>query len=263
MIEAQGLGAYRSSFGSGQPALGANVIGRLNPHLPSFAGMAARLGPAATFLQIGAGGAYYDDDDRDDPLIGLLERFEQWVGVMVEPRPDEAQRLRQRWSNRDIQVDAVAIDDREGDVDLAFVDPDLARSLGPKSGFLRGCVSIHHAALANLMARATGTDLPFRTITVPCRTLRSVIETHQLQRVDLFVCDAEGHDWTILRQLDLRELGVKVLNVEVHWLAPADRKEMTDWLTDSGYDWKPHNIQLCGADARWLAQTRAPTSLPR
>lgn len=240
--------------------MGANVIGRLNPQLPSFADMAARLGAAATFLQIGAGGAYYGDDDRDDPLVGLLERFDRWSGVMIEPRPDEADRLRQRWSHRDIRVDAVAISDREGDVDLAFVDPELARSLGPKAGFLRGCVSIHQAALADQMQRATRTDLTFRTITVPCRTLGSIIEAHQLRRVDLFICDAEGHDWTILRQLDLRGLGVKVLNVEVHWLTPADRQEMADWLAANGYDWKAHNIQLWAADTQWLAETFAGLS---
>jgi len=57
----------------------------------------------------------------------------------------------------------------------------------------------------------------------------------RLDRIDVLQVDTEGYDWTILRQIDLRDWSIRLIQVEIINLPPPDRLNVLDYLGGFGY----------------------------
>jgi hypothetical protein len=70
---------------------------------------------------------------------------------------------------------------------------------------------------------------------VPCLTFASLLAAHGLERVDLLLTDTEGHDWEILRSIDLAAHHPRVVVYEHYHLAVDDRADCRSHLRAHGY----------------------------
>ncbi|MGP8198178.1 MAG: FkbM family methyltransferase [Limisphaerales bacterium] len=131
-----------------------------------------------TFVQVGA-----NDGITVDPIRPFLR--DTWRGVLVEPNPSVFKMLQSNCSGFPLlELENVAITETDGDMDLFVPKESVDASLRtdvvtPKLGILpsREVVKVH------------------------CVTLAALFQKHKITDLDLFLVDAEGYDYKIMRQL--------------------------------------------------------------
>jgi len=187
--------------------------------------------PAAFFVEIGSN----DGEQHDHLRAFILER--EWRGIMVEPVPHVFERLRRNYGaiNR-VVLENAAIAGRDGTVPFFYpgppTDEELARlpdwydGIGSLS---REAVVAHAKHIPDIEARVVREDVESLTYASLCRR-------HRVDRVDLLVIDTEGHDWEILRSLDLARERPRLLVYEHFHLSAGDRRAARAHLEHAGYE---------------------------
>lgn len=152
---------------------------------------------------------FYIDIGCNDPIrfsntFGLY--CKGWRGICIDANPELAaafKRIRKKdWVLQD------AISDEEKEVDFCISDTHLASSLD--ASFLKDVWSRENYSLRT-------------TKKVRTKTLDHVLDefTRQgngalLENIDLLSIDVEGHDFNVLRSIDLRKYRPKLIVVEMH-----------------------------------------------
>jgi FkbM family methyltransferase len=142
-----------------------------------------------TFLDIGANDGVTFSNTYALQLMG-------WHGVLVDASPVAAARLRHTYEGVDtVKVIHAAITDQDGTVTLHDSSDTLVSSL-------------------NATAEQTWRHHNFSwcPVQVPAMTVASLYQAAGTTAFDFVSIDAEGHDLTILRQLDLQS--IRMLCVE-------------------------------------------------
>lgn len=153
----------------------------------------------------------------------FLERHRGWSGVLVEPIPElRSKRERRRPA---VQVFGCAL------VDATSPDDAAATKM----------VTMHFCDLTSTMrdaAAAQGglavTAREPRSVSVPGRSISSVLEEAGLHGLDLMVLDLEGYELDALRGLDLRRWAPQYILVDA--LDRADQQPALDMTLASHYD---------------------------
>jgi FkbM family methyltransferase len=159
-------------------------------------------------------------------------QFEQagWRGVLVEPQPDLAERLRQ---SRQAQVVAAACSS-PANAGTAMT----LHVLGP------------HSSLNPELA-VTGVTAQ-STVEVPVRTLDDILEQAQAPTpIDFVSIDVEGHEVEVLSGFDLARWRPRLLLVEDHVTSLATHR----CLTRAGY----RLIRRTGPNGWYVPQPQAPS----
>lgn len=135
-----------------------------------------------------------------------------WIGDLVEPSPQVFIGLEKLHSHKEnICCHQLAIGDRNEMVDLY----DSGELLGIGDRALVSTVKKEETD------RWASLKMPFNKVKVEMVTFRTFMEDHAMfQTYDLISIDAEGMDIIILRQMELDQLGCKLLCIE-HNSLPA------------------------------------------
>jgi FkbM family methyltransferase len=160
------------------------------------------------FIQVGA-----FDGVANDPLRKYVQRC-GWRGVMLEPQPRQAARLRELYrDNEEITVLEAALDGRQGARTLYVVEADgLPEWAAQLASFDRDQVIKHEAAIPGLTQWV-------RPVCVECVTFSDVLDLLPDRRLDLLQIDAEGADGYLISLFPFDEVRPAI----VHW----ERKNMT------------------------------------
>ena len=70
---------------------------------------------------------------------------------------------------------------------------------------------------------------------IHCLTLRDLLAKHGVARVDIYVIDAEGFDYEIVKQIDLKNNPPFLIIFEMIHLSKADKAACFKLLEDAGY----------------------------
>jgi FkbM family methyltransferase len=174
------------------------------------------------FVEVGA----------NDPLLGSQSwRFEQagWTGILIEPQPDLAERLRR---TRRARVVAAACSSP-------------ANSGGSVTLYLSGW----HSSLKPELV-VTGVA-PHGAIEVPARTLDDIlIEAEAPIPIDFVSIDVERHQLEVLRGFNLPHWRPRLLLIEDHVTDLATHRR----LTHEGY----RLIRRTGDNGWYVPQSQAP-----
>lgn len=187
--------------------------------------------PDAFFVEIGANDGKQHDHLRPLILAG------RWRGVMVEPVPYIYDRLRANYEGLDrVALENVAIADREGTLPFFHVReaagperadlPDWYDGIG---SFSRDAVLAHADHVPGLGDLIVETE-------VPCTTYAALRTRHGDPHVDLLLIDTEGHDWEILKSIDLSSAPPQLIVYEHFHLDPRDRAACRAHLHAAGYE---------------------------
>lgn len=188
--------------------------------------------PDAVFVQIGANdGVLYDPMRRQ-----ILRR--RWRGVMVEPVPEIYARLQHNY--RDlyprVRLDNVAVSATPGQqpfYHLAQVSDPVAEGLPV---WYHALGSFHKDVVLSHREHIPDIDERLVQRMVPCVTVQELCERHGLERVDLVQSDTEGHDFEVIKLLNLEQLRPKLLLYEHHHLGSHDRDACKTLLHNNGYE---------------------------
>lgn len=173
------------------------------------------------------GGVFVDVGAYDGTKYSNTRFFEEergWTGVCIEPLPDVFEELQK---NRRCACVRACIGDREGECRFLQVQcPQVDTAM--LSGVVNQYDSRHLNRVHGEVARFGGSATE---ITVPLRTLQSVLVELGIARVDFISIDTEGSEICILKTFDPAALGVQCLLVENNY----DDPQIEAILRDRGY----------------------------
>lgn len=160
-----------------------------------------------------------------DILSNSLALIEQgWSAVLVEPSPKAFAKLSQlHEGNPYVSCIQVAISDVEGDLDFY----DSGEHLG------KGDTSLLSSLDGNEIKRWHNTTT-FEPIKVKVEKWDTFLQKSPLKKFDFISIDAEGVDITILKQMNLNELGCKCLIVEWNSI-PQNKSEIESIVIPQGF----------------------------
>jgi FkbM family methyltransferase len=58
-------------------------------------------------------------------------------------------------------------------------------------------------------------------ITVPARTLTSILDENNITDVDIFYLDVEGYEYEVLHGVDFSKINIKTIEIELHYSLPG------------------------------------------
>jgi FkbM family methyltransferase len=159
------------------------------------------------FLQVGA-----FDGEEGDAIVHLIENYPA-RGVLVEPQPRVFERLRNRHERRG---------------DLTLVNAAIDSEGGSRPFYLAKDADVQFASFdrGHLLRHGLTAD-EIEAVEVECLTIDDVLDRAGMESVDLVQVDAEGHDYEILRSINLERLAPKMIRFEHRHF---DRSDLTKWV---------------------------------
>jgi FkbM family methyltransferase len=158
----------------------------------------------------------------------------------VEPLPDLFRRLKATYSGqRGLQFANVAISSRAGRRNLYRISPKaVARRVVP--AWAEGIGTFHRSR--NAIGRRNGPRLAFPglkphvvKVSVKCKRLDALLREHRIETIDLLQIDAEGHDYLVLKQVDLGRYRPHLIRMEWGNLPASERRAALSRLRRGGY----------------------------
>jgi FkbM family methyltransferase len=175
-------------------------------------------------LQIGS-----NDGLTGDPIRPLLLRNATWKALLVEPVPFLFERLRQNYTSYfNVKFLNAAVSDSIGLVPFYYIDPEAKVNLPELPSWYDKLGSFNRNHISAHFGPAI---LPYiATTDVITYTLNDLLAEAQVSSIDVLHLDTEGHDWTILRQLDLSKITPSVILFEHKHLNSQDRESSLEFL---------------------------------
>jgi FkbM family methyltransferase len=165
------------------------------------------------FVQIGA-----NDGLRYDPLRELIKEHRLY-GLLVEPLPDQFEKLRQNYSDQpQLCFENCAVDTADGFRQLYRVRMDAQ-----VPDWAHGLASFDRTHLGSGKQNLPGLEKHLEAITVPTMTMGSLLTKHQMADVSLLQIDTEGFDYQIIRLTFAASCYPAIINYENLNLSLLDR----------------------------------------
>lgn len=177
-----------------------------------------------TFVEVGA-----FDGITKDPLHDYIHRY-GWSGVLIEPQPAPAARLRELYRDNDrITILEAAVDSGQSSRTLFVVDSDTVPV------WARGMASFQRMNIVKNSDVVPGIDAMIREIPVACITFDDVIQRLPSGQFDLLQIDAEGADGYLLSLFPFDRLKPAIIHWESKHLPKTEQEQTLDLLSRHGY----------------------------
>jgi hypothetical protein len=85
-----------------------------------------------------------------------------------------------------------------------------------------------------------------KKITVPCITFKTLLEKHNVKSFDVVKIDAEGHDYNIFKQIDLKKYRPRVVRAEWSSIEDYEKISIVKQLDDAGYKYGIESEDIVG-----------------
>lgn len=183
-------------------------------------------------IQIGAMDGINFDDTR-----GFLDMY-GWKSLLVEPIPDIFNELKENFKDREnYTFEQSAITEDDGTVKMLTVPNEIIKEMDLHPGY-KGMSALY--PLKNGFGSDYQRDIDVKeqfgvTIEVPSLTLNSLLKKHNIDYFDIFLCDAEGYDWNIFKQLDLTKYRPKFIRLEYINLTEDEKSLLMTKFLDNDY----------------------------
>ena len=183
-------------------------------------------------IQVGAMDGINFDDTR-----GFLDMY-RWKSLLIEPIPDLFNELKNNFKDRDnYTFEQSAIAEFDGEIEMLTIPNEIIEKENLHPGY-KGMSALY--PLKNGFGSDYQRDIDVKTqfgvnIKVPALTLESLFKKHNIKEFDVLICDAEGYDWNIFKQLDLTKYKPKFIRLEYINLTPEEKKLTEEKLKNNGY----------------------------
>ena len=175
--------------------------------------------------QIGALDGIIADDTRF-----YLDKY-KWNALLVEPIPEWFEKLKANFKDKNYIFENSAITDHDGVVEMVTIPGDdiIKENLHPD---YRGMSAVLPAKkdFEGMIDEKYSIK-----IKVPSLSLNSLFEKHSIDKIDIFICDAEGYDWEIFKQFDFNKFNPSFIRIEYFHLTDNEKKLLKEKLENNGY----------------------------
>jgi FkbM family methyltransferase len=176
------------------------------------------------FIQVGA-----FDGISTDPLRKYIQTC-GWRGVLIEPQPRPAARLRELYANNDrLVIVQAALDDKCRKRTLFTVESEGVPA------WAGGMASFQRDNIVKNTYLIPGLEAMINEITVNCITFDDVMEKLPPGRLDLLQIDAEGADSYILSLFPFDRVKPAIVHWESKNLTKLQQEEALDILERQAY----------------------------
>lgn len=197
-----------------------------------------------TIIQIGS-----NDGKTDDPLHAVAKKNSNWQLLFIEPVAYLFDRLKQNYgASERFTFENVGINSTgESQPFYSIKRSEIYKENGLSEKFNQiGSFDKNH--VLNLGGQRLGHDkisALIEEVQVDCTTLQQLFDSNSIKALDALLIDAEGYDWQILKQLDLRVYQPAIIFFEYTNLTESGKHEAQSFLTDSYYLFKFGINLLC------------------
>lgn len=186
------------------------------------------------FVQVGA-----MDGVSFDPIHPFIANF-KWAGLLVEPMPEQFSALKKNYAaHTNLKFSNEAVAEHDGTITLRYLDPAYVADgrlprevLGMSTTVANPNHFLHEAIRPDLRPILQEAQ---RTMEVPCLTLPNLLLKYDVRRIDLFMCDVEGADWMVLKQLDLSVYKPQIVFFEYDVMTEGELNACIKYFTEHGY----------------------------
>jgi FkbM family methyltransferase len=183
-------------------------------------------------VQIGAMDGISFDDTRY-----FLDLY-KWDALLVEPIPDIFNELKENFKDRDNYIfEQSAIANYDGEITMLTVSNKTIQEEGLHEGY-KGMSAVYPLknGFGSTYQRDVDVKANFGTnINVPCLTLDSLCKKHDINQIDIFICDAEGSDFEIFKQIDFTKYRPSFIRLEYTNLTDIEKEQVVKMLEENGY----------------------------
>jgi FkbM family methyltransferase len=180
------------------------------------------------FIQIGA-----NDGLHSDPIHDFVKKY-KWKGILVEPIPEVFENLKKNYRDCSDHLifENIAISENENSDKIIYCVDNSDKSLPfwvSQLGSFNKSVVLKHTEYHP--------EIQDRIIAIPIRveSFENLTTRYNVSNINLILIDTEGHDYEILKHIDLAKYRPEVIIYEHKHLNEKDYKESTVMLKEKGY----------------------------
>ncbi len=178
------------------------------------------------FAQIGA-----NEGSTEDPLYPHI-RLKNWKGLLIEPYEEAFRKLKLNFpGNKGLIFEQAALSSTESTANFYYIvrkDPSVPEWVSKLNSFDR--------SITNGVVEKFGDKVEIKSKEILCTTLSQLTQRHEIDQIDLIFIDTEGHDYEILKSIDLDFLKTELVIFEHRHLKKGDHRAAVELLIDNGYD---------------------------
>jgi FkbM family methyltransferase len=183
-------------------------------------------------IQIGAMDGISFDDTR-----GFLDMY-NWEALLVEPIPEIFKELKENFKDRkNYTFEQSAITENDGEVDMLTVPFATIEKENLHPGY-KGMSALY--PLKNGFGSNYSRDIFVRDtlavkIKVNSLSFNSLLSKHKIDDFDILICDAEGYDYKIFKQIDLKKYNLKFIRLEYINLSEDEQESIKEIFLKNNY----------------------------
>lgn len=150
-----------------------------------------------------------------------LEKELEWNGICIEPIPHSFKNLE---NNRNCIKLNVGISDKECIENFTVISTYKYQLSGITEEY-------NEIRYNNIINQAKNLNKSIENMKIPCVTLNSILEKHNIFHIDYLSIDTEGNEFKIIKTIDFKRYDIELLSVE-----NLDyNKAQTDYIISMGY----------------------------
>jgi len=209
-------------------------------------------------VQIGAMDGITFDDTRE-----FLDIY-KWKALLIEPIPEIFEKLKENFKNVDNYIyEQSAIVENDGPVEMLTIPYDIIEKENLHHGY-KGMSSVY--PLKNGFGSNFQRDIEVKekfgvNITVPGITFKTLCEKHNIKKIDILLCDAEGYDWKIFNQLDFSKYRPSFIRLELLNLTEEEKKLTIQKLEDNDYIIETNSSNIDATDKTLMNEIISNTTI--
>lgn len=169
-----------------------------------------------------------------DELIGYSTMYD-FKGLYVEPIPYLFNRLKNNIKKEGNFFENSAISDYEGEITMLTIPQNVIDdNLVHPCFYGMSAVWPPKNGLGSEGDRET-VEKYGKKVDVKCITFENLLKKHKIKNFDVVSIDTEGHDYQILKQIDLKKYRPKLIRAEWNNLSKKEQKEIIKKYDDADY----------------------------
>ncbi len=192
--------------------------------------------PDFFFVQFGA-----HDGQSSDPIHGMVKQH-HWRGLLVEPQPQAFEQLQATYQDEpQLSFENAAISKEDGIATLYAV---RQQETALPYWFYQ-IASLDREVVLGVLRQwkytQNETAIPddiesfIEERSIPALAVTTLLEKHQINKIDLLVIDTMGYDFEILKTFPFHLLKPAIIHFEHNHLSSEDQTACLKYLTNLGY----------------------------
>ena len=179
-----------------------------------------------------------------DEMIGYTTSY-NFKGLYVEPIPYLFEKLKNNIPGNNFFENS-AISDYDGTIKMQIIDPEVI-----DKGLVHPCFYGMSAVYPPKNGLGSEFDRPTvekygMLVDVPCITFNTLMEKHNISKFDVVKIDAEGHDYHIFKQIDLKKYRPSVIRIEWINLTNEQQSKIINLFDENNYKYEINGQDIIG-----------------